>query len=109
MNKKQNIYAIKNSVGEWVCDQKEIQVPFTKHFENLLTSFKLLGFLSNHCPIYQQYVLFDLKQYELVQERDITGAPNIISSLKAHGKDGFHAIFYKKCWSFVGQDAIQVI
>lgn len=101
---RKKIEAMLDSNGNWVYDDKELQVLVTNFFQSLYTSVSLNhdSFLAttNNFPVLQDEISTGLTSP--ISFEETTRALFQMGNYKAPGSDGIHAMFYKSKWDVVG-------
>lgn len=95
--KRNRITAIKNSVGDWLYEEREVMEYIRKGFEDLFSSSMICS--EKYSPIASQWQVTlseeecDALNHEVTEE-EIKGALWSMKLFKAPGLDGLHAGFY---------------
>ncbi|CAN1744115.1 LINE-1 retrotransposable element ORF2 protein, partial [Linum perenne] len=106
------IKGLKREDGSWCFDERELQELAISHFQNLfragtVTELQGNGELTGFtCPI-PEAVGEGLGMAP--SETEIFSIIKSMGRLKAPGKDGFHPIFFQKCWKTVGPDVANFV
>lgn len=110
--KRNQITAIKNSVGDWLYEERDVMEYIRKGFEDLFSSS--LIYSERYSPIASQWqgTLSEEDCEALnreVTEEEIKGALWSMKPFKAPGPDGLHAGFYQRFWLVVGKSVVEEI
>ena len=95
--KRNRITAIKNSVGDWLYEEREVMEYIRKGFEDLFSSSMICS--EKYSPISSQWQVTlseeecDALNHEVTEE-EIKGTLWSMKLFKAPGLDGLHAGFY---------------
>lgn len=109
---KNRIFSPKNLENSWEFEQQVIRKIFQNSFVSLFTTSRESGNINNQIYSAWHWGLFDEEKGILarsIDNREIFSALSRIESLKASGKDVYHAFFYKKCWHIVGNLVLHFI
>ncbi|CAL1402684.1 unnamed protein product [Linum trigynum] len=107
--KRNKITRLQDAEGNWIDDPAMLQDMAREHFVNLFTN-------DAPCSGIQLPALFPHVDESWLSR--IGKTPNIadiiavlmgMNGLKAPGKDGFHALFFQKCWNTVGTDFASLV
>ena len=110
--KRNQIRAIKNSIGERISDENEVKEFIRKGFSDVYSSSLCL--VSRQLPSVSQWQirLSDEVRDNIsrgVTEEEIKAALWSLKAFKASGSDGLHAGFYQRFWLIVGKLVIEEV
>ena len=111
---KNRILQIKDSTGNTIEDQMEIETILVEHFRNCFENKSQANFHSVVQELQALPVPFLSDQHRLLLDKPITPAEieNTIFQLGSHkapGPDGLPAFFFQKFWSIVKMDVINTV
>ncbi|CAL1356637.1 unnamed protein product [Linum trigynum] len=110
--KRNKIISLRNEAGEWITDPDLLQDMAREHYVKLFTKCKLCN-RSGHHSITATFPPITSSRWEQMERsptfEEIHGIIKEMNGLKAPGKDGFHALFFQRCWKLVGQDFFKSI
>lgn len=104
--KKNKIIAIKNSIGEWLLDEREVRDYVQKNFQDIYMSSQSFAFRTPPSPFRWQDRLSNSSLdslNEAISDEEIKEALWSMKASKAPGPDGFHARFFQRFWLIVGE------
>ncbi|CAN1846263.1 Transposon TX1 uncharacterized 149 kDa protein [Linum perenne] len=103
--KHNRVLCLKDEEGRWVYDQSRLKVIATSFFQGLYTSDNpyLSGCLANFNPISEEA---RERLRRLVSRDEVMTCIKMMGPMKSPGKDGFHPIFFQRCWDTVGHDLV---
>lgn len=103
--KRNKITTIKNSVGEWLLDEKEVKDYVQKGFQDIYMSSHSFAIRTPPPPSRWQARLSNSSQdslNEAISDEEIKGALWSMKASKALGPDGLHIGFFQRFWLIVG-------
>ena len=110
--KRNRISAIKNSVGDWLFEEREVMDYIRKGFEGLysssLTYFERYSSIANQWQVTLAEEESEALNREVLEE-EIKEALWSMKPFKAPGPDGLHVGFYQCFWLMVGKSVVEEI
>ena len=110
--KRNQILAIKNSVGDWIHEENEIKEFIRAGFMDTFTSsFTSVPRLAS-VPSQWQAMLLDEEKISIsgaVTEDEIKATLWSLKAFKAPGLDGLHAGFFQRFWLLVGKSVLDEV
>ena len=108
--RKNKIWGIENSHGQWTEDQGEVEKEFCEYFQNLFTTSspnqsQIQSALDGISPKVTTDMNHQLE--EPFTEEEIVEALHQMSPTKAPGPDGLPAVFFQKHWQTVRSSVIE--
>ena len=107
--KRNQILAIKNSMGEWLHDEVDIKEFIRKGFDGIYTSSLLSSSRVPPDCTQWQVRLFEEDKASISGEasaKEIKSALWSLKAFKAPGLDGLHAEFFQRFWMIVGGSVV---
>ena len=110
--KRNQILAIKDSVGEWIFEERAIKEHIRNGFEGIYTSS--FSCVSRAAPSFSRWQV-SLSEEEnhsiggVASEDEIKAALWSLKAFKAPGPDGLHAGFFHRFWLIVGSSVVSVV
>lgn len=105
MRKRDTIYGISDSQGNWLTDEKEIEETFIDYFKNIFSSFYpspedilKVNDKVKCCEDSEMNVRLTAK----FTREEIEAFISQMHPTKAPGPDGFLALFFQKYWAIIG-------
>lgn len=110
--KRNQIRAIKNSMGEWISNENEVKEFISRGFSDVYSSS--LCVVSRQPPTISQWQIRLLDEVRDsisggVTEEEIKAALWSLKAFKALGPNGLHAGFYQRFWLIVGKLVIEEV
>lgn len=105
--KNNGFQRIKNTAGEWVETEEDIQHTITDYFDQLSNSCCPNGRLSERENVNQ---ITEMENVELEAEISYEEVKEAVFSMypeKSPGLDGLNPAFYRSYWSIVGRDVVK--
>ncbi|KAL0006038.1 hypothetical protein SO802_013599 [Lithocarpus litseifolius] len=103
--KRNHIASVKNSVGEWITDERDVMEHFRSGFISLYTTAQSKAvWCTNHTSTWQVQLSEEdnFKIAKGVSSAEIKEALWSMKAFKAPGPDGLHAGFFQRFWLVVG-------
>lgn len=99
-------------MGEWFWETEVVENMVTKHFKDLFTSSHSVSFLNTSCN--NRFIRsLDHESCSFLDWtpslQDIKDALFFLKAFKAPGPDGFHPIFFQKCWETIHKSILYMI
>ena len=109
---RNRILSIKNSVGEWLYEERDIMEHIRGGFKSLFCSSLALS-ERNPLPLVQGQAFLSKENCESlsieITEEDIKSTLWLMKPFKPPGPDGIHAGFYQRFWSVVRKSMVKEI
>lgn len=100
---RNTIHALKMENGDWCSDINSIQNCVISYFKNLFTAPNNYANYVASDEFHSLHRLDAENMYKPIDIKETWEALKSMVDLKAPRPDGFHAIFFKKCWNTVGE------
>jgi len=110
--KRNRILAIKDSVGEWIFEERDVKEYIRNGFEGIYTSS--FFYVTRAAPSTSRWQVSLVKEEKqsiggVASEDEIKAALWSLKAFKASGSDGLHAGFFHRFWLIVGSSVVSVV
>lgn len=110
--KRNKIFSLKNNVGEWMHEEREVMEFIKKGYEDLYSISLLWSDYKSQCTSEWQFTLLETEKDTLNQhvvEEEIKAALWSMNPFKAQGPVGLHAGFFQRLWHIVGKSVVDEV